>query len=107
LAQWTTNLREAKQGLPQPLWQQLVEIGFDFQSNDPWHRMYQQLKAYVQQYGHCYVPADQPEYNDLYNWQRQQRQAKTLLLPLQVDQLDAIGFSWEAIGDDERRWEAR
>jgi len=84
LAQWTTNLREIKQGLPQPLWQQLVEIGFDFQSDDPWNWMYQRLKAYVQQYGHCYVPADQPEYNDLYNWQRQQRQAKALLLPSQV-----------------------
>ena len=107
LAQWTTNLREIKQRLPQPLWQQLVEIGFDFQSDDPWNRMYQHLKAYVQQYGHCYVPADHPEYNDLYNWQRQQRQAKALLLPSHVDQLDALGFSREAISDDELRWEAR
>jgi hypothetical protein len=107
LAQWIINLRDAKQRLPQPLRQQLVEIGVDFPSDDPWNRMYQQLKAYVQQYGHCYVPTDQPEYNDLYNWQRQQRQAKTLLLPLQVEQLDAIGFSWQDVSDVELRWEAR
>lgn len=57
-----------------------------------WDVQYQQLKLYVEKYGHCLVSTD---YLSLNRWVNKQRSKKDALSASRRERLDALGFVWD------------
>lgn len=86
----------------------LREIGFEWTTcnprNVPWEQRYEELRAFVAEFGHAEVPMRWEENPKLSNWVSKQRHQYKLmqmarpsrLNKAKVKLLDDIGFVWEA-----------
>jgi hypothetical protein len=84
----------------------LDELGFAWSPHDTsWKRQFAQLAAFTVKHGHCNVPFNKPEHQNLAIWVRKQRTArrKGKLEDAKVQQLTAIGMDWEVY---ENNWNA-
>jgi hypothetical protein len=95
---WVTNRRQNKQTLSEARRQQLDELGFvwgPFETD--WAEGLRYLTIYKQREGHCRVPHSHKENGfNLGQWVRTQRHnADTLSAPFR-QQLDELGFVWNA-----------
>ena len=63
---------------------------------DTWDERYGQLRLYREQHGHCKVPTEFPENQQLGTWVGSQRQSRKRgrLSPECIQKLDELGFSW-------------
>eukprot|EP00429_Kryptoperidinium_foliaceum_P004091 CAMPEP_0176007606 /NCGR_PEP_ID=MMETSP0120_2-20121206/3319_1 /TAXON_ID=160619 /ORGANISM="Kryptoperidinium foliaceum, Strain CCMP 1326" /LENGTH=596 /DNA_ID=CAMNT_0017340371 /DNA_START=353 /DNA_END=2143 /DNA_ORIENTATION=+ len=78
-------------------WKSKVSAGRKFDSKLPWGDMYGELVAFKRKYGHCDLPARDPERQVLCYWVSNQRRkyARNLLASEQVELLNDIGFVWK------------
>ena len=108
LFEWTERLKSMQHVLPAKQSRQLEEMGFEFQpQKDAWESIFRQLSAYKKKYGHCYINAQEPEYEHLYHWTELQKQSKRFLKQDQVKRLDDLGFDWEPLGQRDSIWNFR
>ena len=63
-----------------------------------WNKKYQELVAFKEKHGHCYVSSNMKSYERLLSWMgRQRRSKKNKELPLKREKLlDELGFAWSA-----------
>jgi hypothetical protein len=68
--------------------------------DERWREMYEKLKAYNENYGHCKVPteanAKDPDQSVLGSWVTTQRQIRDRMPQSRKDLLDELGFLWVA-----------
>jgi hypothetical protein len=108
LAHWVTGQRQLRNRgrLPAERRQRLDALGFDW---DPvttiWEKMCDRLAQYRNRFGHCDVPREWPEDQQLASWVTGQRQlGKRGRLPTERRQrLEALGFTWDPIS----RWQEK
>ncbi|CAE8611125.1 unnamed protein product [Polarella glacialis] len=109
LGRWVDNQREARKGQggrridPEQI-EQLDSLGFVWNAGPPsWEQSFQRLKAYKQEHGHASVPRKYVASDGcklgiwVYNQrQAQNRQRSWKPNPGQKEQLDSLGFVWNA-----------
>ena len=101
LATWVKGVRAAqKRGeLDDQRLQRLEAIGFAWErvGDRRWDEMYAKLADYRQAHGHCCISTLSEEHRALGNWIHTQRTLwkQGLLEQQRIDQLDAIGFTWD------------
>ena len=96
LAYWIIVQRESRLrgSLNDAMVQRLESIGFQWEPQDAaWERMFEALRQFRQQQGHCNVPRKWPKNRNLAAWCERQRRRR--LTTDQVRRLKAIGFSWD------------
>jgi hypothetical protein len=101
------NIRKHPEKLRPGQRKELQRIGFDFQQDTTWDDMFYQLEAYFEKHGHSYVPPDQKEFEKLFDWTVNQRNAKTLLTKKQIEKLNSLRFDWEMLSYKDFQWERR
>jgi hypothetical protein len=84
----------------------LDSIGFVWEVNPQWNKMFDKLKAYKRNYGDCLVPRPYDKDRSLGQWvasQRNQKKANKLAAERE-EKLDSIGFVWEVNPDPDDQW---
>jgi len=100
LARFVNNSRTQKADgrLSQERIELLEQIGFQWAelNTDKWEERYLQLLYFNEENGHCNVPYNYSDNQQLGNWVSQQRQKKKSgnLLPERERLLEEIGFNW-------------
>jgi len=102
LTSWIENQRTAKKNktLLAERETQLNEINFIWSfkaiKTNSWNEKYQQLKAFKQNYGHCFVPVKYKENPSLGNWVASQRKLEAMgqLAEDKKQWLTQLGFVW-------------
>ena len=64
-----------------------------------WEKGYASLKRFKEKHGHCHVPYRYAVDKSLGTWTARQRKEKDTLAPVQIQLLDAIGFTWQSAQD--------
>ncbi|HEY9046823.1 MAG TPA: helicase associated domain-containing protein [Ohtaekwangia sp.] len=103
-SRWAENIRQHPGRLPAKVYNQLIKIGFTFKRTDDWSSMYGQLEDFYKEHGHSHVPPRQKEYDILFDWCVNQRNAQSLLTPRQVQKLNSLEFDWETRNGKDIRW---
>ncbi|PRY01205.1 helicase associated protein [Pontibacter ummariensis] len=120
LASWVERQRTARTNgrLRPEREKRLDEIGFTWNFEHirkrNWEERYRQLRAYKQQYGHCFVPANCRENKTLGVWVVSQRwlESKGKLSADKLEKLNELGFVWSKDTQDQLKavydtqWEA-
>jgi hypothetical protein len=106
LARWFNRQIHSKEKLSAWKKEKLNAINFPWRVGkryrmELWERMYDQLRAYKKQHGHCDVPQKYNKNQPLASWVSGQRIKK--LSPEQKEKLNTLGFSW-AGETAEKRW---
>jgi len=104
LTSWIENQRTAKRNnlLLAEREQQLNNIGFIWSFKEikqtQWNKNYQELKAFKQEYGHCFVPVKYKENKTLGNWVASQRKLEAInqLEEAKKKKLTQLGFVWSS-----------
>ncbi|WKN44275.1 helicase associated domain-containing protein [Tunicatimonas pelagia] len=115
LALWVQRQRDREEELDDEKREQLNAIGFRWkhiladEEAQRWPRMYEQLKNFVQQHGHAWVPNHSDDYPQLASWVSRQRQQLEQLSDEQKAQLNAVGFAWKGdiVRIKRQRWHDR
>ncbi len=103
LAKWVRNQRaDMKDGnmLPERR-ARLDKLGFEWNLIvSEWEKKFSELKRFQLAHGHCSVPIDWPDNQQLANWARDLRRAATRkrLSDEQRKRLEALGFCWRDKG---------
>ena len=84
--------------------QRLDTVGFEWGIlSDQWEKGFKYLQAYKDREGHCRVPVDHKENGyKLGRWINKQRTRKDAVSPERRQQMDELGFIWDARSD---QWE--
>jgi superfamily II DNA or RNA helicase len=88
--------------------QKLTSIGFEWQPySKQWEQMFEMLRQFHTDHGHCRVPAKWSENLKLANWVAVQRARRTLgkVSAERIAALDALGFSWSGRESSGKAWE--
>lgn len=106
IGEWVHNQRKArkegKKSLTDEKIASLDSIGFQWDLND-WEKMYNTLKAFHKQHGHCFVPRVYEPNKYLGRWVSYQRTLynknndsnEMYITPARVQLLNDIGFKWD------------
>jgi superfamily II DNA or RNA helicase len=99
LGLWVNNRRHKEKWLSEVQRQQLDGLGFTWDALDAaWQDGLRCLQIYKEREGHCRVPQLHKENGfGLGNWVVNRRQNKTKLSDAQRQQLDDLGFVWNAL----------
>jgi hypothetical protein len=101
LAKWVKGMRAAQKrgGLDCERIRRLDAIGFGWErvGEQRWEEMYAELADYQRIHGHCRISTLSEDYRPLGNWVHTQRTLckQGRLEQERIDQLDAIGFTWD------------
>ena len=102
LANWVNNQRVYKNtGKADPSRiQRLNELGFVWDAiSESWENMFSRLVAYKKEHGNCLVPQNYSD-TELANWVSNRRilRNRGKLEPSRIQQLNELGFVWDARG---------
>ena len=103
-SRWMQNIREYPNRLSGEQVRELQLIGFDFTIPSDWNAMFNRLEEFHGNHGHCYVPADQKELEELFDWTINQKKSRSLLTLTQLRKLDSRQFDWETSSDNDIKW---
>jgi hypothetical protein len=98
LGKWVSAQRQIKHKISSERALQLDAINFKWQRNTAWDDMFDRLKAFCQERGHCLVPHNYKEDIKLGRWVSMQRYRKDTMNPERVKHLNSIGFAWQYNG---------
>ncbi|MCK9590162.1 MAG: helicase associated domain-containing protein [Terrimicrobiaceae bacterium] len=107
LSLWTTSQRQCRKDLSSEQRRLLDAIGFPWNPQaDELEERFQQLEAFKQKHGHCFVPLRgvNGEFPKLGRWMERLRAQRSKLPPEMVERLNASGFVWNV---EAARWEQR
>ena len=99
LAIWVGMQRQYEGRLSPERKQKLEAVNFVFQSHlqkhrdETWEQMYDRLRQFRQQHGHCRVSITHPD-GKLFRWVGKQRRTRAKLPVHRREKLQAIGFAW-------------
>eukprot|EP00542_Grammatophora_oceanica_P009596 CAMPEP_0194032096 /NCGR_PEP_ID=MMETSP0009_2-20130614/5117_1 /TAXON_ID=210454 /ORGANISM="Grammatophora oceanica, Strain CCMP 410" /LENGTH=280 /DNA_ID=CAMNT_0038672437 /DNA_START=84 /DNA_END=926 /DNA_ORIENTATION=- len=106
LAEWVKHVRRGCIKLSDEQRTQLNTLGFDWENASArfqreWMQQYDRLKAYKLEFGNCRVPWKYEPDQSLADWVCTQRKkhAKGKMRADRKKDLDAIGFTWNALGN--------
>lgn len=89
------TLRRKKHTLSPQEVHRLDELGFVWNpQDDRWNRRYLEFKRFQERFGHDRVPADKPEFQQLWKWIQFQKRRRDRMPASRREQLDALGFKW-------------
>ncbi len=99
LSHWVKNQRSnyAKGILTKEKISSLESLGFDWDiTSSEWNRMFESLKDFKIQHGHCHVNRLNPELKRLANWIQTQRSSykSEKLSSLKIELLESLGLKW-------------
>jgi superfamily II DNA or RNA helicase len=96
LGNWVGNLRQYKDRLSADKINQLVSLGFSWNSRiDKWQKSFDMLRKFHSRFGHCRVSRDiDSSYKSLARWVSVQRRNKSRLTFEQIGLLESLDFSW-------------
>ena len=98
LGTWVHTQRSKRKNMPVEQKEMLDRLGFDWNPIETqWQKNYQELIAFREEFGHCYVPAHSPVYPSLSNWVRHQRYALRKMSNQRKKLLFGIGFIWSGL----------
>jgi superfamily II DNA or RNA helicase len=102
LGSWVGNQRASQDSIDQDRLEKLNGIGFVWDPHsEAWEEGFSHLKAFREREGHCRVHVGQTEKGfQLGRWVSRQR--TDIITPDRRQRLEAIGFTWDALGE---RWE--
>lgn len=105
LGMWVVHQRQCKESLNEERKMRLSSVNFVWNVfNEQWENNYTALKIFRQREGHLSVPKRHKEDGrSISSWMMIQRNIKSRLSPVQIEKLNAIGFSWDPISEE---WEA-
>ena len=99
LGNWIEQQRASQHLLSEQQWQALNDLGFIWQkpsrTDAQWLLIYEQLKAFHHEHGHCNVPVRYEQNPALGRWVSHQRRQQEAMPRYWKDKLDAIGFLWK------------
>jgi Helicase associated domain len=101
LAIWVNVQRRYRQTMDAERIQQLDAIGFVWDVLEAkWYAKFHELQRFQRQHGHCSFPREHhnTEYPGLYVWVENQRSRRHKMDTERIQQLDSIGFVWDARG---------
>lgn len=104
LSRWIANIRKHPNRLTAKQRGDLERIGFNFNVVADWDSMFQRLERFYEKYGHSYIPSNQKNLEDLFDWTVNQRRSKSLLTVGQIKKLDSVDFDWDALTDKDIQW---
>jgi Helicase associated domain len=98
LGDFVNNLRANCDALSRDLREQLDVVGFAWDALEAnWNAKFHELQRFQRQHGHCLVgPKHDAEYPGLGDWVNTQRRFRHMLDTKRIQQLDSIGFVWDA-----------
>ena len=113
LAGWVIYQRQHKKKgkLPQEYIDRLTAIGFVWRAqllkNDAeWMEMYEKLKSYRNEHGHCRVPKRHPARSLVtWVWNQWKLKRKAKLAEARVHLLEKVGFEWKGVSDRFKTWD--
>jgi len=98
LGVWVATRRSNKDHLSPEKRARLDSIGFDWDPlESSWNQMFEQLKSFKSEYGHCNVPQKWKKNKHLATWVAGQRYEKDRLSIQKLKSLNSIGFDWDPI----------
>ncbi|WP_309399965.1 helicase associated domain-containing protein [Cerasicoccus maritimus] len=101
---WVRAPRQRRAQLPTDQRLMLERLGFSWDPlYEQWMGHYEELRAFMEQHGHCKIPVNEPRYEQLACWVKKQRTKRERMEPRRVLLLDKIGFVWTPYDDE---WEA-
>ncbi len=102
---WVSNQRRRwkEKQLTEERIKRLNELGFTWDVQALWERMFNVLTEYKNKRGHCNIPKEWPENPDLATWVSIQRTDKYSLSHKQRNRLKGLGFIWDTV--NEASWE--
>ena len=105
LGAWVSNQRQNKKTLSKDRLLKLNEIGFIWDPNaEKWLRYFKSLKSYWERTGQSQPPEEHSENKlKIGTWATRQRSTRHNLSNEQINLLDSIGFSWNALSD---KWDS-
>ena len=105
LGQWVYGQRQSQNKLTSERKALLDSLDFDWEPlASQWEEGFEHLQAYVNEYGNARVPQQyrSPDGYRLGQWISNQRELRDNLSPSEKQQLDSLGFIWDA---REAQWE--
>lgn len=94
LRDWTRNQRKRKDLTPDQR-RKLEALGFSWDPRDEqWNSKFAELEKFRERFGHCRVPAYEPEFGQLYKWLHFQKHQRRQMSAQRRRRLDSLGVVW-------------